>query len=118
MGTGTGNTFFQLTGSVSLNAGANLFTIGSDDGAVLTIADIGTVWSSPNPHGEDILPFTVNAPSAGTYGFTLDCVECCGATAGLQLVRAPGPTPGAGFSSLVVLVLAGALTRGRSFLAG
>jgi len=31
--------------------------------------------------------------------------------------NAPGPTPGAGFASLAFLVLAGAMTRARSFLA-
>ncbi len=73
-----------ITGLVTLNAGSNSFTVGHDDGVVLTIGSgIGTVVNQPGPTGFVTTPFTVTAPSAGDYAFTLEYTECCGAPADL-----------------------------------
>ena len=72
-----------ITGTLSLNAGSNSFEVGHDDGAVLTVSGIGTVLDLPGPTSYALTPFNVNAPSAGSYGFTLEYAECCGAPADL-----------------------------------
>jgi hypothetical protein len=79
------NIFLQIVGSTFLNAGANSFVVGHDDGVVLTFADasIGTVVNAPGPTGFTNTPFNVNAPAAGTYAFTLNYTECCDGPANL-----------------------------------
>jgi len=72
-----------ITGFVTLNAGANSFVVGHDDGAVLNIAGFGNVVNAPGPTSFSNSPFTVTAPSAGDYAFTLEYSECCGAPADL-----------------------------------
>jgi hypothetical protein len=77
------NIFLRITGTVALNAGANSFVVGHDDGVVLSIAPFGTVVNAPGPTSFSTSPFTVTAPSAGDYSFTLLYAECCGGPADL-----------------------------------
>ncbi|MEO8630870.1 MAG: PEP-CTERM sorting domain-containing protein, partial [Betaproteobacteria bacterium] len=80
----TDNTFLILTGQTFLNAGANSFVVGHDDGVVLTMGGgLGTVVNAPGPSAFTTTPFEVNAPTAGYYSFTLQYAECCGSPADL-----------------------------------
>jgi hypothetical protein len=72
-----------ISGSLFLNAGSNSLVVGHDDGAVLNIAGFGNVVNAPGPTSFSNSPFTVNAPSAGLYNFTLEYTECCGPPADL-----------------------------------
>lgn len=72
-----------IKGTVTLNAGANSFVVGHDDGAVLNIAGFGNVVYAPGPTSFSTSHFTVTAPSTGDYAFTLEYNECCGAPADL-----------------------------------
>jgi hypothetical protein len=100
------NTHIELKGSVFLSAGANNFDITHDDGVVVSVATIGTVLSVPLPTSPVTTPFTVNAPSAGAYSFTVEYNECCGAPAVLSLDTPNGapvnfvPDAGATFALL------------------
>jgi hypothetical protein len=76
-------TYFYFTGSISLNAGANSFVVGHDDGVQLNIDGIGLVVNQPGPTALDETPFTVNAPSAGNYNFELSYGETSGPPASL-----------------------------------
>ncbi|HZY62930.1 MAG TPA: PEP-CTERM sorting domain-containing protein [Edaphobacter sp.] len=67
-----------IDGSLYLNAGANSFVVGHDDGAVLSIAGFGNVVDAPGPTAYSSSPFTVNAATAGMYNFHLEYAECCG----------------------------------------
>lgn len=71
-----------ITGTVALNAGANSFVVGHDDGVVLTIGGV-TVLNAPGPTAFSTSPFTVTEATAGNYSFTLEYSECCGAPADL-----------------------------------
>lgn len=71
------NTYFYFTGQLFLNAGANSFVVGHDDGLQLNIDGIGLVVDRPGPTALNETPFTVTAPSAGTYNFELSYGECC-----------------------------------------
>ena len=79
------NTFMLLTGNIYLNAGANNFSVGHDDGLIITIPGLpggtGNALNDPGPTGFVLTPFTITAPSAGVYSFTVDYNECCGAPA-------------------------------------
>lgn len=87
------NTYFLFTGQTFLHAGANSFVTPHDDGFELMIP--GTTFvststddlSQPGPTGPVSTPYTVNAPSAGLYDFTLSYGECCGppAVLGFQI---------------------------------
>ncbi|HXP61793.1 MAG TPA: hypothetical protein VN829_14965, partial [Dongiaceae bacterium] len=84
------NTYFYFTGSLFLNAGANSFVVGHDDGLELHIDGIvgtanvdGSVVYAPGPTALDTTPFNVTAPHAGTYTFELSYGECCSAPASL-----------------------------------
>jgi hypothetical protein len=102
LGTSTGangshvldNTVFLFTGSTFLNAGANNFTIAHDDGAQLSVAGIaGFPLNVPGPTSPVTTAFSVTAPSAGNYNFTLSYGECCSGPAVLQIGTGPGATP-------------------------
>lgn len=101
------NSEVVLTGSIFLNAGNNSFVVGHDDGVVLTIGGgIGMVVNQPGPTGFVNTPFNVNNPgAAGSFPFTLDYAECCGAPAVLlfqingNTIGGPVPEP----SSLVLI---------------
>lgn len=67
------NTYFYFTGSIVLNAGANSFLVGDDDGLQLNIDGIGLVVDRPGKFQETF--FTVTAPAAGTYHFELSYGE-------------------------------------------
>jgi hypothetical protein len=76
---GTANNLeLVITGSLYLNAGANSFVVGHDDGVVLNIVGFGNVVNAPGPTAFSNSPFTVNAANAGMYDFTLQYAECCG----------------------------------------
>ena len=77
------NTYYYFTGQITLNAGANKFVVSHDDGLQLNIDGIGLVVNAPGPSSPSSLPFTVTAPSAGTYDFELSYGECCGPPAQL-----------------------------------
>jgi hypothetical protein len=78
-----------ITGTIFLNAGLNSFTVGHDDGAVLTMPGIGSgtfgnIVNLPGPTALVNTPFNVTNPgAAGNFAFTLDYAECCGAPADL-----------------------------------
>jgi hypothetical protein len=102
---GLNNTEVQLTGSIFLNAGANSFGIGHDDGLTLAVGGgPGTVTCStqsgalcvnqPGATGPVVTPFTITASMAGTYNFTLNYAECCGPPAELQFQFASGAPVG------------------------
>ncbi len=77
------NTYFYFTGSIVLYAGANSFLVGHDDGVQLNIDGIGLVVDRPGTTPLQETPFTVTAPSAGTYHFELSYGEAFGPPAAL-----------------------------------
>jgi hypothetical protein len=89
------NTYFLFTGQTFLNAGANSFVVPHDDGLEVAIAGIGTVLSQPGPTAAVNSPFTVNAPSAGLYNFTIAYGETAGGPAVLRfnVNGSPGGVP-------------------------
>ncbi|MBV9743563.1 MAG: hypothetical protein JO099_07355 [Acidobacteriia bacterium] len=107
------NTFIQLQGNLYLNAGDNNFLVLHDDGVSLTFNGGASGFSEPDPTSATYTPFTITAPAAGTYQFTLNYTECCGAPAVLQWTYPDGvpigsvPEPGyvaligAGFPALL-----------------
>ncbi len=111
------NTLFLFTGSVFLNAGANTFVVGHDDGLQLNIDGIGLVVNEPGPTGLNETPFTVTAPSAGEYTFELSYGECCGPPASLVWDinnKVVGTVPDATSTlSLLGLSLSGLVALGR-----
>jgi len=84
LGAGTGSTFFQLTGTIHLASGTNNFQVGHDDGLNISVAGIGTVLDQPGSTAFVLTPFTITAPSAGNYTFTVDYIECCSPPADLE----------------------------------
>lgn len=109
-----------IVGTTFLNAGANSFQVGHDDGVVLTIPGIGFTLNDGGPTSFTTTPFTVTNPgAAGVYSFTLDYAECCGAPAdllftvdGAPITSGSAPEP----SSLIlmgtgVLAFAGMVRR-------
>ncbi len=88
------NTYFLFTGTTFLNAGANSFVIPHDDGLQLDIAGIGRVVDQPGPTAPVSTPFTVNAPSAGSYAFTLAYGETAGGPAVLGFTVNDTPVGG------------------------
>ena len=84
-----------FTGSIFLNAGANNFTIAHDDGVQLAIAGIaGFPLNAPLPTAPATTPFSIIAPSAGTYTYTLSYGECCAGPAVLQWLYPTGQPVG------------------------
>jgi hypothetical protein len=93
------NTYFYFTGTIHLNAGANTFVVGHDDGLQLNIDGIGLVVNTPGPTSFTNTPFTVNAPTAGDYNFELSYGETAGPPAqllwtvdGVTVTSVPEPT--------------------------
>jgi hypothetical protein len=101
------NTYVQLTGTIYLNAGDNDFGVGHDDGVVISIAGIGTVLSAPGPTAFDLSPFTITAPTAGDYTYTVDYNECCGAPAALEWAYPSGKPIGTAPDATSTLPLIG-----------
>ena len=88
------NIHIQLTGSIFLNSGPNVFTISDDDGVNVSFnGGIGTVFDSPGPQDADLNYFSVNAPTSGLYTYTIQYNECMGGPAVLQTDMAPVPEP-------------------------
>ena len=83
------NTYTLFTGSTYLVAGANSFVTPHDDGFELSIptafSDVGMTTafdlSQPGPTSAVNTPYTVYAPTAGLYSFTLSYGEVLGAPA-------------------------------------
>jgi PEP-CTERM motif len=102
------NIFLEIVAQTFLNAGANSFVVGHDDGVVLTFSDssIGTVVNAPGPTGFVNTPFNVNALAAGLYGFDLRYTECCSGPADLVFTinGAPVGSPGLPEPASAVLV--------------
>ena len=98
------NTFIQFTGTIFLNAGANNFVMTQDDGVNLSIGGIGTVLDSPIQTNQ-VDNFTITAPVAGNYTFTLDYVENGNAPAAVQWTYPSGApvTPAPEPSALLML---------------
>lgn len=101
------NTYFLFTGSTFLNAGANSFVIPHDDGLQLNIAGIGLVVDQPGPTSPTNTPFTVNAPSAGLYNFTLSYGETAGGPAVLAFNVNGAPVGGVPETATWMLMVAG-----------
>lgn len=77
--------YMLFTGDIFLDAGDNFFTIAHDDGLQISLdGGIGLVVDTPGPTAPVTTPFTITAPSAGTYHFTMSYGECCGGPAVLQ----------------------------------
>ena len=87
------NSFIRITGQLFLNAGSNTADIIHDDGAVLTITGLGTVFSQPGPSFPVSSPFTISAPASGLYPYVLQYGECFGAPAQLKFVLNGGTVP-------------------------
>ena len=104
------NTYYLFTGNVFLNAGANSFVIPHDDGLQLNIDGIGLVVDQPGPTAPVSTPFTVTAPSAGSYNFELSYGECCGPPAELawdingSAVSGAVPLPATAWSGLSLIL--------------
>lgn len=85
------NAYMLFTGDIFLNAGANAFTIAHDDGLQLSLdGGIGMVVNAPLPTSPVTTGFTITAPSAGLYHFTMSYGECCAGPAVLQWRYAQG----------------------------
>lgn len=107
------NTYFLFTGSLYLNAGANNFVVPHDDGLQLDIDGIaGFEVDAPGPTAPVNTPFTVTAPNAGVYTFTMSYGEVFGAPATLRFIvnnqPVGGDLPEPGSLALVGLGLLGA----------
>ena len=89
------NTVFLFTGSAFLNAGVNSLSVAHDDGLQIKFDGIaGFPVDQPGPTPPTVTPFTVTAPSAGMYNFTLGYGECCGGPAVLQIQLNDQPLSG------------------------
>lgn len=77
--------YFLFTGSIYLDAGVNTFNITHDDGVALALNNGAVVSAlSAGPTSPTTTPFTITAPSAGTYNYALSYGECCGGPAVLN----------------------------------
>lgn len=113
------NTYFLFSGTTYLKAGANSFVIPHDDGLQLDIAGIGRVVDQPGPTAPVDTPFTVNAPKAGAYNFTLAYGETAGGPAVLNFAVngmpvGGTPEPASWALMLVGFGLVGTAARRRS----
>ena len=88
------DTYFLFTGSTYLNAGSNSFVVPHDDGIQLFIDGIGLVVDQPGPTSPVDTPFTVVAPNAGFYTFSLSYGETAGGPAVLAFNVNGGPAGG------------------------
>ena len=96
------NTFILLAGQTFLNAGANNFVTPHDDGFELLVngafQDAGMTtpfdFQQPGPTAPVNTPYTVFAPTAGLYDFTLSYGECCGPPARLAFLVNDVPVGG------------------------
>ena len=111
LGNSLDNVHIQLTGSLFLSAGDNLFSVQHDDGLVLQISGLGTVLDAHIPTPPIVTPFTVhNTLGAGIYSYTLDYNECCGAPAALAWVYPTGQPVGSVPDAASTLTLLGLAT--------
>jgi hypothetical protein len=103
------NIFLEITGQTFLNAGANSFVVGHDDGVVLTFADasIGTVVNQPDPTAFVNTPFNVNAATAGLHAFDLKFTECCDGPANLVFTINGAPVGAVPEPSTLLLLASG-----------
>ena len=88
------NSYILFTGQTFLNAGANSFVTPHDDGFELSIPGASFDLSQPGPTAAVNTPYTVNAPAAGLYNFTLSYGECCGPPAVLAFTVNGAPVGG------------------------
>ena len=92
------NSYLLFTGQTFLKAGKNSFVTPHDDGFELSIPGASFDLSQPGPTSPVSTPYTVTAPSAMLYSFTLSYGECCGPPAVLKFIvnGAPvgAPEPG------------------------
>ena len=85
------NTHITLAGTLFLGAGVNNFSIAHDDGVIINIAALGNVLIAPLATSPVTTAFSVtNGGAAGTFAYTLNYNECCGAPAVLQWQYANG----------------------------
>jgi len=89
------DSYMLFTGDIFLTMGANPFTIAHDDGLQLSLdGGIGLVVNVPAPTPPITTPFVINAPSTGTYHFTMSYGECCAGPAVLQWLYPQGQAVG------------------------
>lgn len=89
------NSYMLFTGQILLTAGANAFTIAHDDGVQLAIDGIsGFAVNAPGPTSPTTTPFTITAPTTGTYTYHLSYGECCDGPAVLQWLYTNGQPVG------------------------
>lgn len=122
------NTYFYFTGQTFLNAGANMFVTPHDDGFELAVSgafqDAAMMMpfdlQQPGPTSPVNTPYTVYAPTARLYDFTLAYGECCGppAVLGFMVNGAPvgrgTPLPAASLGGAVLMVGIAAWRKLRS----
>ncbi len=101
------NTYFLFTGTTFLNAGANSFVVPHDDGLELALTGLGIVLSQPGPTSPVDTPFTVVAPTKGTYGFQLAYGETAGGPAVLGFTVNDTPVGGTPEPESWALMIAG-----------
>jgi len=109
------DTFIVFTGSVTVTTG-EAFTAGHDDGLTLVIGS-QTVISAPGP--TSFSPTTGHYTGApGTFTFTLDYAECCGAPADLEVaglnLTSTTPEPAAAILIPIMLLGVALVSRKRS----
>jgi hypothetical protein len=88
---GIDNTYTLFTGTTYLNAGTNTFTTTHDDGFELSVPGVGFDLQQPGPTAPVATNYSITAPTAGFYGFTLAYGECCGAPATINFYVNGGP---------------------------
>jgi hypothetical protein len=113
------NSYFLLTGSIYLDAGVNNFDITHDDGVALELNNGATVSAlSAGPTSPTTTGFTITAPNAGMYNFTLSYGECCSGPAVLNWSyptgRPVGDLPEPATWAMMLLGFAGIGTAMRS----
>ncbi|MDA8172503.1 MAG: PEP-CTERM sorting domain-containing protein [Nitrospiraceae bacterium] len=101
------DTLALFTGQTYLNAGNNTFTTTHDDGFELSVPGVGFDLQQGGPFPPTPITYTITAPSAGLYDFSLSYFEGWGPPATLNY-EVNGVPVGVPEPSTFVLLLVGA----------